>query len=183
MIEQGNADRATLAQDAPPVLTQAEIDQRVFDLYDEYCHGRIDRREFLQRAAAVTVRRAGHGAGAAAALRAGADDLLHRSADQGAVRDLPVAGRHLRHHARIPGAAERGRAVPRRAGDPREPRAQSLHRGRGAPRRDRRLPGARARRVVAGRRLSRQRRRRPQRCRPASTRASCAPTWSTARAI
>jgi carboxymethylenebutenolidase len=30
-----------------------EIDQRVFDLYDEYCHGRIDRREFLLRAALV----------------------------------------------------------------------------------------------------------------------------------
>jgi carboxymethylenebutenolidase len=37
------------------MLTQAEIDQRVFDLYDEYCHGRIDRREFLQRASALTV--------------------------------------------------------------------------------------------------------------------------------
>ena len=36
-------------------LTQLEIDQRVFDLYDEYCHGRIDRRAFLQRAAVVTV--------------------------------------------------------------------------------------------------------------------------------
>lgn len=35
-------------------LTQQDIDQRVFDLYDEYCHGRIDRREFLARAAAVT---------------------------------------------------------------------------------------------------------------------------------
>lgn len=35
-------------------VTQIEIDQRVFDLYDEYCHGRIDRREFLIRAAAVT---------------------------------------------------------------------------------------------------------------------------------
>jgi len=32
------------------VITQAEIDQRVYDLYDEYCHGRIDRREFLKRA-------------------------------------------------------------------------------------------------------------------------------------
>jgi carboxymethylenebutenolidase len=31
-------------------LTQETIDQRVFDLYDEYCHGRIDRREFLKRA-------------------------------------------------------------------------------------------------------------------------------------
>ena len=36
-------------------LTQSEIDQRVFDLYDEYCHGRIDRREFLQRAGVLTV--------------------------------------------------------------------------------------------------------------------------------
>ena len=34
-------------------ITQLEIDQRVFDLYDEYCHGRIDRREFLRRSAAV----------------------------------------------------------------------------------------------------------------------------------
>ena len=37
------------------VLTQLEIDQRVFDLYDEYCHGRIDRRAFLQQAAVVAV--------------------------------------------------------------------------------------------------------------------------------
>ncbi|HKH66080.1 MAG TPA: dienelactone hydrolase family protein [Reyranella sp.] len=36
-------------------VTQGWIDQRVFDLYDEYCHGRIDRRAFLSRAAAVTV--------------------------------------------------------------------------------------------------------------------------------
>ena len=36
-------------------VTQDEIDQRVFDLYDEYCHGRIDRRTFLSRAAVVTV--------------------------------------------------------------------------------------------------------------------------------
>ncbi|MBV9191247.1 MAG: dienelactone hydrolase family protein, partial [Betaproteobacteria bacterium] len=34
-------------------MTQAEIDQQVFDLYDEYCHGRIDRREFLKRAGAM----------------------------------------------------------------------------------------------------------------------------------
>jgi len=36
-------------------VTQAEIDQRVFDLYDEYCHGGIDRREFLARSAALVV--------------------------------------------------------------------------------------------------------------------------------
>ena len=34
---------------------QQNIDRRVFDLYDEYCHGHIDRREFLSRAAALTV--------------------------------------------------------------------------------------------------------------------------------
>jgi carboxymethylenebutenolidase len=34
-------------------ITQNQIDQRVFTLYDEYCHGRIDRREFLKRAGAL----------------------------------------------------------------------------------------------------------------------------------
>ena len=44
------SDELPATLEAPPALTQLEIDQRVFDLYDEYCHGRIDRREFLQRA-------------------------------------------------------------------------------------------------------------------------------------
>jgi carboxymethylenebutenolidase len=34
-------------------VTQIEIDQRVYDLYDEYCHGRIDRRKFLRAAALI----------------------------------------------------------------------------------------------------------------------------------
>ena len=34
-------------------VTQLHIDQRVLDLYDEYCHGGFDRREFLLRAGAV----------------------------------------------------------------------------------------------------------------------------------
>ena len=34
---------------------EQKIDQRIFDLYDEYCHGRMDRREFLAKAAAITV--------------------------------------------------------------------------------------------------------------------------------
>src|SRR5262245_27045581 len=53
MIDRGSAEQSTLERDAMPSLTQAEIDQRVFDLYDEYCHGRIDRREFLLQSAAV----------------------------------------------------------------------------------------------------------------------------------
>ena len=36
-------------------VTQVEIDQRIYDLYDEYCHGRIDRRSFLAQASIVTV--------------------------------------------------------------------------------------------------------------------------------
>ena len=36
-------------------MTKNDIHPEVFDLYDDYCHGRIDRRAFLSRAAAVTV--------------------------------------------------------------------------------------------------------------------------------
>jgi carboxymethylenebutenolidase len=53
MTEQLNV--AALTRGEPQPLTQIEIDQRVFDLYDEYCHGHIDRREFLQKSAAVTI--------------------------------------------------------------------------------------------------------------------------------
>jgi carboxymethylenebutenolidase len=55
MAEQWNAASSTHGPEVRQALTQDEIDQHVFDLYDEYCHGRIDRREFLQQAAAVTV--------------------------------------------------------------------------------------------------------------------------------
>jgi carboxymethylenebutenolidase len=55
MTEQLTAESATLASGTRGAVTQLEIDQRVFDLYDEYCHGRIDRREFLARSAAVTI--------------------------------------------------------------------------------------------------------------------------------
>jgi len=35
--------------------SKQQIDQRIFDLYDEYCHGEMDRREFLRRASLLTV--------------------------------------------------------------------------------------------------------------------------------
>jgi carboxymethylenebutenolidase len=50
MIEQQSDHKAQ-----PIGITQLEIDQRVYDLYDEYCHGRIDRREFLKRAGSIAV--------------------------------------------------------------------------------------------------------------------------------
>ena len=55
MLEESNVESPAVAPETPHGLTQAEIDQRIFDLYDEYCHGRIDRREFLQRSAAITI--------------------------------------------------------------------------------------------------------------------------------
>jgi carboxymethylenebutenolidase len=36
-------------------MDQDHIDPRIYDLYDQYCHSRMERREFLQRAAAITV--------------------------------------------------------------------------------------------------------------------------------
>ena len=56
MTEQAQTDAApAVTPRALRPITQIEIDQRVFDLYDEYCHGRIDRREFLLQSAAVAV--------------------------------------------------------------------------------------------------------------------------------
>tara|TARA_R110000787_G_scaffold51280_4_gene121627 strand:+ start:1317 stop:2216 length:900 start_codon:yes stop_codon:yes gene_type:complete len=37
------------------VMERDQIDPRIYDLYDEYCHSDMDRREFLSRAAAITV--------------------------------------------------------------------------------------------------------------------------------
>ena len=36
-------------------MDSKDIDPRVFDLYDDYTHDRIDRKEFLSRSAAITV--------------------------------------------------------------------------------------------------------------------------------
>lgn len=36
-------------------MSNDEIDPRIYDLYDQYCHTLMERREFLSRAAAITV--------------------------------------------------------------------------------------------------------------------------------
>lgn len=36
-------------------MNPIDIDQRIYDLYDEYCHGFMERREFLRQASAITV--------------------------------------------------------------------------------------------------------------------------------
>ena len=55
MADRHEVAALSCAAETSGALTQTEIDQRVVDLYDEYCHGRIDRRAFLQQAAAVTI--------------------------------------------------------------------------------------------------------------------------------
>jgi carboxymethylenebutenolidase len=54
-------------------MKKTKIDRRIFDLYDDYCHGRIERREFLARAAALSV--------AGASALAMAESLLPRYAE------------------------------------------------------------------------------------------------------
>lgn len=44
-----------MSAELSPLAPAAPIDQRVYDLYDEYCHGYIDRREFLARARALMI--------------------------------------------------------------------------------------------------------------------------------
>ncbi|MCP5407877.1 MAG: dienelactone hydrolase family protein [Chromatiaceae bacterium] len=36
-------------------MTKIDIDEKIYDLYDEYCHGYMSRREFLSHASAITV--------------------------------------------------------------------------------------------------------------------------------
>jgi len=53
-------------------MKKTDIDPRIFDLYDDYCHGRLERRELLGRAAALSI--------AGASALAMAESLLPRYA-------------------------------------------------------------------------------------------------------
>jgi carboxymethylenebutenolidase len=55
-------------------MSKDKIDPRIYDLYDEYCHTPMERREFLSRAAAITI----VGGGSALAM---AEMLLPRYAE------------------------------------------------------------------------------------------------------
>ena len=67
-------------------MRQDQIDDRVFDLYDEYCHGHIDRRQFFERATQLTVgtvSAVAMAAGTAAELCRRAGNTFHRRTNQG----------------------------------------------------------------------------------------------------
>ena len=55
-------------------MDKHEIDPRIYDLYDDYCHSSMERREFFRRAAAITI----IGGGSALAM---AQALLPRYAE------------------------------------------------------------------------------------------------------
>ena len=44
-----------MTNDVIDTRIEDDIDPRIYDLYDEYCHGPMGRREFLDRAAAIAV--------------------------------------------------------------------------------------------------------------------------------
>jgi carboxymethylenebutenolidase len=67
-------------------LTQTDLDRKVFALYDEYCHGGIDRREFLRRAGAL-------GAGALALAHALFPD--YAAAQTIAATDARIKGQYV----------------------------------------------------------------------------------------
>ncbi len=49
------AVRELAAANAAVDIEDLEIDDRIYSLYDQYCHGFMSRREFLKRASAITV--------------------------------------------------------------------------------------------------------------------------------
>ena len=139
---------------------EQQIDRRVFDLYDEYCHGHITRREFLSKAAAITV-------GGVSALWM-AQALMPRYAEAQTISftDSRLNATYVDYPS--PGGTSgtmRGYLVQPTGDGPfpavlvihEKPRSESAHRGRRTARSSGRFPGVGSGRVIAGWRLPRQR--------------------------
>lgn len=160
-------------------VTQVEIDQRVFDLYGEYCHGRLDRREFLLRAALV--------AGGLAMAQA----LLPRYAQAQTISftDARIRAQYVSYPSPGGNSGQMRGYLVQPAGQGPFPAVLVIHENRGlnpyiedvarraavegfvalAPTACSRLAATRATTTTAAR------------CRAISIRASCVPTCSTAR--
>ena len=138
----------------------SDFDQELLNIFDQYVHGQIDRRGFLDRAAKFAV--GGVTADDAARraepeLRRGPAGAEGRRAHQDGIGRVPVAA-GLEQDARLSRAAgDRLRQAARHPRRPREPRPQPAHRGHRAAAGARQLHGVRARRARAARRLSRRR--------------------------
>ena len=95
-----------------------DIDPRVFELYDRYCHSGMTRREFLDRAAAIAVI-GGSGLAMAQALLpnyARANMIMFTDKRiKAKYVDYDSPRRHLGQDARLPRAAGGRRAPSRRS--------------------------------------------------------------------
>ncbi len=106
-------------------MTEKEIDPRVYDLYDKYCHGRIDRRQFFERAAALTI-------GGASAL-AMAKSLLPRYAEAQVISftDERIKGRYVNYPSPGGTSGEMRGYLVTPAGDGPFPAVLVIHENRG----------------------------------------------------
>jgi len=107
-------------------MKKKDIDPRIFDLYDDYCHGRIDRREFFGRAGALTVV-----GGSALAM---AESLLPRYAEAHTISftDERIQGRYVSYPS--PGGTSgemRGYLVRPTSGEGPFPAVLVIHENRG----------------------------------------------------
>jgi carboxymethylenebutenolidase len=107
-------------------MTNRKIDKRIFHLYDDYCHGRIDRREFFTRASTLTI-------GGVSAL-AMAQSLLPRYARAQTISftDSRIKGRYVEYPS--PGGTSgtmRGYLVRPTSGDGPFPAVLIIHENRG----------------------------------------------------
>ena len=106
-------------------MTKVPLDRRVLDLYDDYCHGRIERRDFFARAGALTI-----GGVSALAL---AESLLPRYAEAQTISftDERIKARYVEYPS--PGGTSgqmRGYLV-RPSGDGPFPAVLVIHENRG----------------------------------------------------
>ncbi len=106
-------------------MTKSEIDEQVFALYDDYCHGRIERREFLGRAAALTV-----AGGSALAM---AESLLPRYAEAETVSftDARIKARYVDYPSPGGSSGEMRGYLVQPAGDGPFPAVLVIHENRG----------------------------------------------------
>jgi carboxymethylenebutenolidase len=104
---------------------QQQIDPQIFELYDEYCHGHISRRQFFERAAALTV-------GGLSAL-AMAEALLPRYAEAAeiAFTDERIVPRYVDYESPGGTSGEMRGYLVRPAGDGPFPAVLVIHENRG----------------------------------------------------
>ncbi len=106
-------------------MNQQDIDDRVFDLYDEYCHGFIDRREFLRRAGALSV------AGTSALAMAQAMLPRYAEAEEISFTDKRIKARYVKYPSPGGNSGEMRGYLVQPAGDGPYPAVLVIHENRG----------------------------------------------------